>query len=168
MDAAQKYSENVREIETYTRKIGVGMFTTRSGNGRLVSRPLQTKQMEANGNLWFFTAMDSKKVHELEANSSVNISYSNPGDQIFVSIDGRANVVRDRAKIDELWSEAVDGIYFEGGRNDPDLALIRVVADTAEVWTSASTSVGRMYKFLKAKTTGDAGELGEQHHVVFK
>jgi general stress protein 26 len=157
--------DGVKELEKHTRHIRVAMFTTRSGEGRLISRPLYTKQMEPNGDLWFFSALDSKKVHELVANPQVNLAYADPGAQVFLSIDGRAEIERDPAKIDELWSETTDKLFFKQGRDDPQLVLIRVRAETAEMWTSASTAIGRAFNFLKAKATGDASDLGDQRHI---
>ena len=49
-------------------------------------------------------------------------------------------------------------------KDDPNLAAIRVEADTAEAWTSASTAVGRVFNFVTAALTGDSGALGVQKH----
>ena len=165
LDLADLREDDLKELEKHAKAIRVAMFTTRSGEGRLISRPLYTKQIEANSDLWFFSALDSKKVHELAANPQVNIAYANPGEQVFVSIEGRAEVVRDAAKIDELWNDATDKLFFKQGRHDPQLVLIRVRAETAEIWTSAATALGRAFKFLKARATGDVGDLGEHRHL---
>jgi general stress protein 26 len=168
MQAEQSISQDVQELGKLIKDARVAMFTTRNGEGRLVSRPLYTKDVGFNGDLWFFSSLDSKKIHELAASSQVNVAYANAGDQVFVSVDGRAEVVRDPAKIDELWNETTDSLYFKQGRRDPNLVLIRVRAETAESWTSASTAIGRAFKFMKAKATGDVSDLGEHKHMELK
>jgi len=164
MQAEQSSREDVREVARLIAKVKVAMLTTRRGDGRLVSRPVQTRDMEFDGELWFLTSIDSNKVQELAVHPQVNLAYVNSGDHAYVSIDGRADIVRDRAKIDELWSETFDTLYFSG-KDDPSLVLLRVVAETAECWSGSSTALGRAYDFLKAKVTGDASAMGTQKHV---
>ncbi len=158
-------SDDIEEIGRLIHKVKVAMFTTRDAGGHLVSRPLQTRDMPFAGEVLFFTALDSKKVEEIEVEPQVNLAYANPGDGAYVSIDGRAEVIRDRATIDALWSETFDSLFFKGGKSDPNLVLLKVVAHSAEVWTSSSTAIGRAFDFLKAKATGDVHDLGEQKHV---
>jgi general stress protein 26 len=160
--------EDIQELAKLLKGIKVAMFTTVSGESRLVSRPLTTRDTEFDGTLWFFASIDSKKVHELAGNGQVNLAYANPGDGVYVSVEGRAEIVRDRAKIDQLWNETFDSLYFKGGKTDPNLVLIRVDAHTAECWTSSSTAIGRAFDFLKAKLTDDISALGEQKHMELK
>lgn len=163
--AAMKTTENpIEEVGHLIKGIKTAMLTTRSGEGRLVSRPLAVRQTEFDGQLWFLSAMDSKKVHELTAEPRVNVSFVHDGDAKYISIDGRADVVRDRAKIDELWSETFDKLFFPKGKDDPNLIALRVTAETAETWTSSTTSIGRAFDFIKAKITGDPKAMGEQKH----
>jgi general stress protein 26 len=164
MQAEESPREEVREVAKLIADVPVAMLTTRRGDGRLVSRPIQTRQMEFDGELWFLTSIDSNKVQELSANPQVNLAYVNSGDKAYVSIDGCADVVRDRRKVDELWSQTFDTLYFSG-KDDPSLVLLRVVAETAECWTGSSTALGRAYDFLKAKVSGDASAMGTQKHV---
>ena len=164
MEAEKSPRDGLREVAELIAKVPVAMLTTQRADGRLVSRPLQTRDMDFDGELWFLTAVDSRKVEELRANPQVNLAYANPGDRSYVSIDGRADVVLDRRKLDELWNETVDSLYFDG-KNDPSLVLLRVVAESAECWTSSTTAAGRAFDFVRAKVSGDASALGKQKHV---
>src|SRR4051812_38821439 len=110
---------DIAELGKLIEGIKIAMLTTRSGEGRLVSRPLTTRHVTFDGVLYFLIAFDSKKVHELAAEPRVNLAYVDDGAMRYVSVDGRAEVLRDRAKIDELWSETFDTIYFPKGRTDP-------------------------------------------------
>jgi general stress protein 26 len=46
----------------------------------------------------------------------------------------------DRAVIDRLWNRFV-AAWFEGGKDDPKLALLRLDAERAEIWADASSMV---------------------------
>ncbi|HEX6794945.1 MAG TPA: pyridoxamine 5'-phosphate oxidase family protein [Casimicrobiaceae bacterium] len=156
-------SHAIREVEKLIRDVKTAMLTTRSGDGRLVSRPIATRQREFDGELWFLTAMDSKKVHELLADPRVNIAYVNEADAEYVSIDGRATVVRDTKKIEEMWT-MFDDVWFPKGKRDPNVVALQVTVDTAETWTSSTSAIGRVFDFLRAKVTGDSTAMGEQRH----
>ena len=85
-----------------------------------------------DGSLWFFTADDAPKAEELERNPHVCLAYGKPDGDLFVSVSGRATVVHDRAKIDELWNTFAQA-WFPEGKDDPHLALIRVDVEQAPV-----------------------------------
>ncbi len=140
------------------------MFTTRNADGRLVSRPLAVRSPAFDGCAWFLTALDSKKLREIETDPWVNLAYANASNGAYVSIEGHARVLIDRARIAALWSDADDAMFFPAGKDDPNLAVICVEADTAEAWTSASTPAGRTFNFVVASLTGDSGALGVQKH----
>lgn len=145
--------------------IKVAMLTTVAANGELVSRPLQTRKREFDGDLWFMTSADSGKVDELIANPHVNLAYADPEQTRYVSITGAAQLVRDRAQIEALWDDAFDPLYFKQGRDDPDIALIRVRAHTAEAWTAGSNTISRLFNFVRARLTGDGSALGRHAHA---
>jgi len=142
----------------------VAMFTTRNREGRLVSRPLAARKASFDGSVWFLTALDSEKIGEIEADPRVNLAYVNAGNGAYVSIDGIAHVSVDRAQIAALWSEVFDKLFFPAGKDDPNIAALRVEANTVEAWTSASSAVGRAFDFVKARLTGDVAALGKQEH----
>lgn len=154
----------IAEVAALIEGADVVMFTTRNAEGRLVSRPLAVRRIPFDGSARFLTALDSRKIGELEADPRVNLAYVNASNGAYVSIDGRAQVSVDRAQIAELWSDAIDALFFPAGKDDPNLAALRVEADTVEAWTSASTAIGRAYDFVKARLTGDSSALGTQQH----
>lgn len=154
----------IAEVAALIEGTTVVMLTTRSGDGRLVSRPLAVREVPFDGSAWFLTALDSTKIGEIEADPRVNLAYVNASHGAYVSIDGRAHVSVDRARIAALWSDALDALFFPAGKDDPNLAALRVDADTVEAWTSASTAVGRAFDFVKATLAGDSSALGVQKH----
>jgi general stress protein 26 len=163
-------AENLKisELSELIDGIKVAMLTTIAANGELVSRPLQTRDREFDGDLWFMTSVDSGKVDELIANPHVNIAYADPEHDRYVSITGAAQLVRDRRRIHALWNEALDPLYFKNGRDDPDIALIQVHAHTAEAWCAGNNTVSRLFNFVRARLTGDPAALGRHAHVELR
>lgn len=72
----QARSESIKQLAELIRGVDIAMFTTVSADGKLVSRPLGTQQVEFDGDLWFATAADSPKVTEIAADPRVNVAYA--------------------------------------------------------------------------------------------
>ena len=74
-------NSDVQKLGELIKGIRVAMLTTVDSEGCLHSRPMATQDAEFDGTLWFFTEADSLKIHELERDRHVNLSYANPGRQ---------------------------------------------------------------------------------------
>jgi general stress protein 26 len=161
----QTNSENVKKLRELLKDIKFAMLTTIEEDGTLRSRPMATQQVEFDGDLWFFTNAKAHKVDEVQQHQQVNVSYAQPDKQKYVSVSGTAKLVRDRAKIEELWNPLFKA-WFPQGLEDPDLALLKVSIDKAEYWDSPSSQVVRLAGFLKSVVTGKPiGNAGEHEKI---
>jgi len=142
--------------------IKVAMLTTRAADGALHSRPMVTgKRFERT--LWFFTRADSDCNREVAEDAEVNVSYSDPSAGRYVSVAGRAKLVRDRKKAAELLTPMVR-LWFPKGLDDPELALLRVTVERAEYWEAPAFNRSFLVSLAKSLFTGRPylGE-GTQH-----
>lgn len=151
------------------KDIDFAMLTTVVEDGALHSRPMATQQIDADrAELWFFTAIDSPKVAEIYHERQVGVSYASPAKQSYVSVAGRAYVVRDTEKAQELWTPAAK-IWFPQGVNDPHLALLRVVMESAQFWDSSSSKVVQLFGLAKLMLTGNPPKnTGENVKVTLR
>ena len=157
--------EKLREL---VKDIDFTMLTTVDRDGTLHSRPMSTNgQVEEDGDLWFFTYGNSHKVEEIEREPHVNVSFADPKRQSYVSISGRAKLVRDRAKIKELWKPMLKA-WFPKGVDEPDIALLKVFVEKAEYWDSPSSTVAHVYSLAKALITGKQAQLGENKKLTVR
>lgn len=130
---SMKPNETMRRVGMMIRGVKVAMLTTVAPDGSLHSRPMAAHQAEFDGTIWFFSRASSEKAAEIRDDAEVNVSYSSPGDHRYVSLSGRASIVRDEAKIREIWSP-MHRIWFPQGLDDPDLVLLRVDVRVAQYW----------------------------------
>ena len=157
---------DIQKLGELIKGIRVAMLTTVDDEGCLHSRPMANQDDIFDGTLWFFTQANSGKVHELQRDRHVNLSYADPGDSRYVSVSGTASISRDREKMKELWSP-IHKAWFPEGLDDPNIALLRVEVDKAEYWDSPSSAVVRMFGFAKAIATGKPyGEEGTDHEKL--
>lgn len=76
--------------------------------------------------------------------------------------------MRDQGYIQDKWSEPLR-TWFPEGRDDPQLALIRVHPERGEFWDSLSSTVMHVYGYAKAVLTGEPPhELSDNKKVDMK
>ncbi len=112
-------------------KVGVAMLTTRFPGG-LRARPVEARLDRNAGIIWFLTDLRSGKDEEVAAAPAVGLVFIDAGDKAYLSITGRAEIVRDTAKAAEIWKRT-DQLWWPGGPVDPTLRLLRVEPRTAEL-----------------------------------
>ncbi|KAA9111090.1 pyridoxamine 5'-phosphate oxidase family protein [Microbacterium rhizomatis] len=155
-DALARVKELVEDID-FT------MLTTQDDDGNLVSRPMSTRQMDASGDIWFFTAEDSEKVEEATSHRDVGLSYCDAKGMRYVSVAGRASVVHDTAKMQELYTPSLD-IWFEEGLETPGIALLKVTPVETEFWEPSKGKVAMAAGMLKAFVTKDTPDDDIMNH----
>jgi general stress protein 26 len=158
--------EAVAKLSELIKDIRIAMLTTQAPDGSLRGRPMATQDAPFDGELWFFTGAGSPKVDEIEEEHHVHLSYASPEDNRYVSVSGRASVVRDRNKAEELWSPAMKA-WFPAGLDDPDIALLRVQVEDAEYWDTPSSKMVHVIGFVKAVATGQRYQPGENEKLEF-
>ena len=87
------------------------------------------------------------------------LTYSDVGEQSFVSVSGRITPVHDREKIKAMWSEGAS-VYFPGGPDDPNVILLKFEPEFGEYWDAPSSKIVLAIKFLQAKISGERPDLG--------
>jgi general stress protein 26 len=142
------------------KDIRFGMFTTCHDNGHLHSRPMttQNKTLESDGSLWFFMSRKGDPVADIVTDDRVNIAYSDPGDDMYVSVSGEAKIVDDMAQKTALWNKFAEA-WFPGGVTDPDLALVKVSVIHAHYWDVKSSKIVQLYEMAKSAFTGKTPKL---------
>ncbi len=154
--------EKIDKLRELIKDIDFAMLTTVDTDGGLRSRPMSTQQTEFDGDLWFFTAIDTAKAHEVVRDNRVNVSYARPDDHIYVSVSGAGVLVNDRAKMEELWSPVYKA-YFPDGLEDPNLRLLKVEVQKAEYWESHGL-IPTVIGFVKG-LAGQEADLGENEKL---
>jgi general stress protein 26 len=157
-------TKTVTDLIKRIEQIEICMFNTVEPSGKIVSRPMATRQIDPDGTLWFFTDEHSDKVDELEAFENINLAYSDISKQNYVSVSGSGELVTDRTIIEKLWSPVLQA-WFPKGLDDPNLALIKVIPHTAEYWDASSSKVKQFIDIAKAIIKGKQYQGGSHGKV---
>jgi general stress protein 26 len=103
------------------------------------TRPLTAQVEDDQSPIWFFTSTDNALIAGLSGGTSrVIANFTAKGHDLFATIHGSLHVDKDRATIDRLWNPFI-AAWFEGGKDDPKLALLRLDAERGEIWLNESS-----------------------------
>jgi general stress protein 26 len=117
------------------KQIDFCMMTTVKGNGQLQSRPMSNnRNVEWDGDTWFFAYEDSSQVRQLQQNRQTILNYALPEEVLFIAVTGRGEIVEDVRKKKELWYDEL-ARWFPEGPDDPKLVLIKVNGEYVAVWS---------------------------------
>ena len=100
--------------------------------------PMTAQVEEKHSPIWFFTARDNGIVQNLDQGTRAIATFAAKGHGLFATIHGDLKIDNDRAVIDRLWNRFV-AVWYEGGKDDPKLVLLRFDAEHAEIWLNESS-----------------------------
>lgn len=108
-------------------------------------RPMSVLQVDDAGNLWFMSRIDSNKNSEIAADPFTHLFFQENKNSGFLNIYGITEIVKDQAKIDELWNPLLK-VWFQDGKTDEHISLLKVVPTQAYYWDNKH---GDMIAFVK-------------------
>ena len=149
-------------IQAIVKDIKYTMMTTRNDENHLHSCPMNTTETSIGAKeIWFIGHKPSETVDNIKQNPEVNLAYVTQESDKYLSISGTAELVEDEEKLNELWSVMYNA-YFEQGKDDPKVQLIKVVPHGAEYWANGN-AITSAVKMAAAALTDNAVEksLGE-------
>ena len=86
---------------------------------------------DANHAIWFFTTKD----HCLANGGPATATFAGKGHQMFARFKGTLTEETSRERLDKQWSQIVEA-WFPGGKDDPNLLMLRMDLGEAEIWNS--------------------------------
>lgn len=109
------------------------------------TRPM-TAQLDGDGDhgpIYFFTSKETELVSELGTGTNAGggraiATFASKGNDVFATIHGTLSADNDRAVIDRLWNPHV-AAWYENGKDDPKLQLLRLDPERAQIWIDASS-----------------------------
>jgi len=120
-------------------KLDFAMLATQAADGTMTARPMSNNgDVEYHGDSYFFAYRDSRKADDIAARPRVVLSYTGAagmlgGPPLFVSVDGRAVLIDDKAQFEAHWTKDLDR-YFPGGIDTPGVVMIKVEAERIRYW----------------------------------
>ena len=98
------------------------------------------------GPLWIFTSKESDLARAIGGGKPAHATFTGRRHDLFANVTGRLSIDNNRTVIDRLWNPWV-AAWFEDGKDDPKLCLLRFDAEHAKIWLNA-TPLGAAIEWL--------------------
>jgi general stress protein 26 len=154
---------NIDRVWELMESVRFCMFSTWNGD-ELRSRPMGAFVRRQEGVIYFFTDVRAHKDEEIVRFPSVSLAFADTRGQKYVAVSGTAEMVSDRAKVQELWSIPTK-LWWESP-DDPNLRLIKVTPRDAEYWDTPGNVVSS-FKVAFVLATGRHVSYGDHQKVTF-
>ncbi len=128
-------------------------------------RPMAHHARRDDTALWFLTADSTDIGKDAAAGKTARYQIASGDAKLYAVIDGALSVETDRTKLEEIWSP-IDNAWFEDGKDDPDVRLVRFTPKTGEVWASDSTAKA-LYDMATSAMGDDTASPGAHGKITF-
>ena len=157
-------AEGIAKLKELVDHNAICMFTSSVDEVPLQTRPMTTQEVDDQGNFWFFSSKISHKNYEIRSDARVQLLFANTSESEYLTVYGTASIVDDRKKIDELWSPMVKA-WFQQGKDDPDLTLIKVKPESAYYWEPKQNKMVTLFKMAASAVSGKQMDIGKQGKI---
>ena len=145
-------------------KVQAGMLGLKSDN-RLV--PMSPNLDDDPNEVWFITAQGTDLVNACTTGPQEGVMVvSDAKAGLYADIAGTLSLSTDRAKLDELWN-AVASAWYEDGKDDPDVRLLKFVPSSAEVWLTDTSALKFLFEIAKGNLTDRQPDMGDHGSLRF-
>ena len=129
------------------RTMMVALVGIEGSMGQPMTAQLDDTRGQRRGPIYFFTARDTDLVQEMGERHRAVINFAAKGHDLFAAIEGELLLDNDKATIDRLWNRFVSA-WFEGGKNDPTLQLLRFEPRDAHIWLNEHSAIAGVKMLL--------------------
>ncbi len=109
---------------------GHAAFITLDATGHPRARTVQPLAPDSSMVVWFATNPRTRKVDDVSRDGRVSLYYFDPASLAYVTLVGRARIVRERAEQDRHWERAWDAFYPDRAKG---VVLVEVTPEYLEV-----------------------------------
>ena len=127
------------DISEKMRDIDFTILSTRTSDGGISARPMSNnRQVDYDGDSYFFTCDDTGTVKDIEIDPNVGLGFQAKSGMLnmkpfFITVQGEAELIKDKGRFAEHWTKDLDA-WFKQGIDTPGLTMIKVHASRLHYW----------------------------------
>ncbi len=131
--------KSLSELAEKMKDIDFVVLSTRTRSGAIAARPMSNnRQVDYDGDSYFFTCDQTGTVADIEGDPQVGLAYQAKSGifgmrPFFLTVEGRAELIRDKGRFAEHWTKDLDR-WFKQGIDTPGLTLVKVAAERLHYW----------------------------------
>jgi general stress protein 26 len=157
----------VEQVRAIVAKAETCFFCTKKRvEGSSGARPMNVREVDSAGDLWFLSAVDSHLNEELALDPSVTLYLQGSPQSDFLQINGRATVTTDKDRIKDLWNPIIK-TWFTGGVDDPRITVLKVTPSDGYYWDTKHGNFVAGVKMLAGAMVGKTLDDSIEGHLAF-
>jgi general stress protein 26 len=154
--------EAVEKLKQLVGEINICLFCTNlTVDDGATCRPMGAQKVDEDGNIWFFSEVNSDKNNEIKQDKKVQLFFAHPGKNSYVVVNGEAEIIFDKNKTEELWSPLLK-TWFKEGKDDPSISILKVNTTNAYYWDTNGNKMINFLKMVASAATGATLQIGKE------
>ena len=154
--------EAIDKLKSLVEDIMICLFCTnlKTDDGA-TCRPMTAMKVCDQGNIWFYSEKNSDKNKAIASDKNVQLFFSHPAKSSYLVVNGEAEIILDKTKIEELWTP-IAKIWFKDGKDDTNISIIKVKPTNAYYWDTDGNKMINFLKIVASVVTGTNLITGNQ------
>lgn len=146
-------SEEIEKLKDLVEDIDICHFCTNLKTGvGVTTRPMSAQKVDEEGNLWFFSNINSDENRKIKTDKRMQLFFSHPSKSSYLMANGEAEIIIDKNKTAELWTPLVKTCFKEG-KDHPNISTIKVNTLTAYYWNTEGNKMINFFKMIASVAT---------------
>jgi general stress protein 26 len=133
----------ITDIAKAMKHIDITILSTITTGGAVTGRPMSNnRDVDYDGDSYFFTDGSAQLVKDIEANPNVGLGLQGKH-HLWIAISGKADLIRDKAAFQDHWNKDLEK-WFAQGVDTPGLVLVHAKAERIEYWDGKDSGVVKL------------------------
>lgn len=145
-------------------EIHAGMLGIAGAN--LHMQPMSPQLDRDTDTIWFFAKKNAEMVEAIKPGSHAHFCVVGKKHDYHACLAGPISVELQTAKRDEYWNGVVEA-WFEDGKDDPQLTMLKLKLDDAKIWASTDSALKFGWEIAKANVSDSDPDVGVTKHLTF-
>jgi general stress protein 26 len=151
-----------RPLAEVLSDVRIAMVMT-SIDGVWSSRPLTCLEVDHSVLRFLVDATTDWVADLLRAEATVHVTFSDPKENSYVSLNGTSFVSADPAEVERLWTAPAAAFFT--GPDDPNVRVLQIDVTDGQWWDGPSGRIGQTIGLLRAAINDDPSMAGD-HGIV--
>lgn len=164
MKVLSQATDDMQRLARHLEGQRTAMLSFADDHGQITARPMTPLEMDAQGEIWMLASRRAMAPIFVAALRQTNLTFSDAEHALHISIAGVARLADDAERKAALWTTMARP-WFPGGADDPDLVLLAVQPQLADIWDGPDSEVMRLLALTASLVAARPIGLGE-HQVI--
>lgn len=162
VDLSKTKNDPLQQLWDVMDGVHAGMLGVQESGQHM--QPMAPFVEKESNSIWFYTKDDSDLVKAVRTNDRAHFCVIGKDHDYHACLSGTIDEVKSREHIEKFWSPMVSA-WFDGGKDDPSLTMLRLRLDDVAIWASTDSTLRFGWEMAKANLTGKEPDLGVHTHI---